>query len=688
MTTANFKSLFMRWMYTLILFLFVLPVNAQKKMPARSNYLNNRLPLKAKPYIELPPGSIKANGWLHEMLVRQKNGATSKMDSIYPVVMGKTNGWLGGDGDQWERGPYWIDGLLSLAYLLNDNELKNKAKPWIEWILNSQQPSGAFGPEKDYPEKKFVQTGPAQDWWPRMVVLKILQQYYSATGDKRVIPFLTRYFKYQLETLPQKPLDNWSYWAKYRACDNMEVVYWLYNITGDRFLLQLGELLHKQSYDFAAMFMAGQELQKYNSIHCVNLSQGIKEPAVFYQQSGNMQLIDAVKKGFDDIRRYNGQAQGMFGGDEGLHGNAPTQGVELCAIVEMMYSLEKIIGITGDVAYMDHLEKLAFNALPTQISDDFMYKQYFQQANQVMCTRHPHRNFYEDNFHGGTDLIFGTLSGYPCCFSNMHQGWPRFAQHLWYATADNGVAAFAYSPSEVDVLVADRVKVHIVEDTYYPMDDKISFTVNVQQPGITTVAFPFHLRVPSWCGKAAITVNGKPYGNTAGGKVEIINRTWRSGDKVEVTFPMEVKTNDSWPDKAVSVERGPLLYALKIEEQWDQVKFPENEQSRFGDTYYEVRPKSAWNYGLVEWDRQNTAAAFEVKIDTLKMAGNFFWNLANAPIAIKAKAKKIPYWTLYNDMTGPLPFSTGATPAPTEEVTLIPYGCTTLRISEFPRVME
>ncbi len=327
----------MKWIYAFILFLFTTPANAQ-------NYPNNRPPLVAKPYIELPVGSVKAKGWLYEMLLRQKNGATSKMDSIYPVVMGKTNGWLGGDGDQWERGPYWIDGLLTLAYLLDDDALKDKAKPWIEWILHSQQPNGSFGPAKDYPEKEFVQTNLSQDWWPRMVVLKILQQYYSATHDERVIPFLTRYFKYQLQTLPHTPLDNWSYWAKYRACDNMDVVYWLYNITGDKFLLQLGELLHKQGYDFATMFTEGEQLQKYNSIHCVNLSQGIKEPAIFYQQSRNTQLIAALKKGFTDIKKYNGQAQGMFGGDEGLHGNTPTQGVELCAIVEMMYSLEKNSG--------------------------------------------------------------------------------------------------------------------------------------------------------------------------------------------------------------------------------------------------------------------------------------------------------------------------------------------------------
>lgn len=231
--------------------------------------------------------------------------------------------------------------------------------------------------------ERGLQRNNAQDWWPKMVVLKIMQQYYSATGDERVITFMTNYFKYQLEQLPQNPLDRWTHWGKFRGGDNLMVIYWLYNITGDKFLLELGDLVHQQTLDWTNVFLEGTQLMTQHSLHTVNLAQGFKEPVIYYQRDYDRKRIDAVKKASEVIRNTIGFPTGIWAGDELIRFGDPTQGSELCAAVEMMFSLEKMLEITGDTQWADQLERIAYNALPTQVDDNCSVRQYYQQVNQI-----------------------------------------------------------------------------------------------------------------------------------------------------------------------------------------------------------------------------------------------------------------------------------------------------------------
>jgi len=280
------------------------------------NPLQNRAPLVAKPYMELPLGSVKPEGWILKQLQIMRTGMTGHLDEWYPSVVGERNGWLGGDGDGWERGPYWLDGLVPLAWLLDDEELKAKAMPWINWTLNSQTEAGYFGPvpfmEEPEPEAG-LQKSRRRDWWPKMVMLKVLQQYYEVTEDEKVINLMLNYFRYQLEELPITPLDHWSFWANRRGGDNLMLVYWLYNQTGEDFLLDLADLIHEQTFPWTSIFLNDDcyegahldHLYPYNtgnrypfdqalidrlclkqlqSFHCVNLAQGIKEPIIRFQQ--------------------------------------------------------------------------------------------------------------------------------------------------------------------------------------------------------------------------------------------------------------------------------------------------------------------------------------------------------------------------------------------------------------------
>ena len=397
------------------------------------HYADNR----SVAYEELPLGSIAPEGWLRENLELQRDNISANLDETYPEVMGSRNGWLGGDGDQWERGPYWIDGLLPLAYILDDDALKAKVEPWVEWALSSQTEDGNFGPKTDYPAEPGLQRDNSSDWWPRMVMLKVLYQHYNATGDERVLTFFDRYFRYQFETLKEKPLDHWTFWAAFRQADEMNIVLWLYRRTGEKYLLELADLLHEQGFDFVEYF-ENEGISRPGSIHCVNLAQGLKEPVVYWSATGDDRLLRATDKLFADMPRFISYPTGMFGGDECLRDNDPTRGSELCSAVEFMYSLEEMMKITGNPFYAEYLERIAFNALEAQISDDFRLHQYYQQTNQVSVSLGNH-NF--SIMQDGTANLMGFLTGYPCCLSNLHQGWPKFTQNLWLRSSDGGLAA-------------------------------------------------------------------------------------------------------------------------------------------------------------------------------------------------------------------------------------------------------
>lgn len=651
----------------ILIFGIVLDTDAQRN----SFYTTNKAPLQAQSYTQLPLGAIRAKGWLLKMLELQRNGLTGNLDVLYPEVCGSTNAWLGGNGDAWERGPYWLDGLVPLAYILNDEKLKAKAQQWIEWCINTQRADGYFGPQSPatpLPKIKGIQNSDHEDWWPKMVMLKVLQQYYSATGDKRVILLMSKYFNYMLNTLPRTPLGHWTFWGAQRGGDNLAIVYWLYNITGESFLLELGNLIYQQTTPWKNIFTDGTlaTVNPYPQIHCVNIAQGFKTPAIQFQRTGDSSYLQSIKQGLQTLRNVHGFANGMYGGDERLHGNNPTQGSELCSAVEMMFSFESILPVTGDVYYADYLEKITFNVLPTQHNDDFTLKQYFQQVNQIKIT-YDRRNFFNDNY---GRIVFGLLTGYPCCTANMHQGYPKYVQNLWYATQDDGVAALVYGASDVTLKVKGNKTISFTEETNYPFESSIRFRYTSKH----NAEFPLHLRIPLWCKTGIITVNGVKYADANGGEIIKLNRTWQMNDVVNLELPMEVQLT-RWFENSVAVERGPLLYALPLQEQW--VKKTNDD---FPQPFYEVLPDSPWNYGL-------PFHVIDKKVFTVttRAVSDMPWNINNAPVHLTTQAKQLNQWLEYNHSAGPLPSSrTSGNAAKLEMVKLIPYGCTTLRIAQFP----
>src|SRR5205807_3526740 len=264
----------------------------------------NHEPLQAIPLSKLPIGSITPSGWLHYQLQTEAKGMTGRLAEISESCRFEGNAWASPKGaghSGWEELPYWLKGYGDLGYVLKEEKIIRNARKWIDAVLLSQEADGWFGPRS---LKTSLKGKP--DLWPHMVMCNVLQSFYEATGDERVLPFLTKYFQW----LNRQPGETFGfgYWPKIRFGDNIETLYWLYNRTGDAWLLDLAKRIHEHMQDWT---------EAVNNWHNVNIAQGFREPGVYYQQALDEKLLRAAEKNYQQVMDLYGQFPGGgFAGDE------------------------------------------------------------------------------------------------------------------------------------------------------------------------------------------------------------------------------------------------------------------------------------------------------------------------------------------------------------------------------------
>ena len=646
-------------------------------------YSNNPPPLHPNAYIRLPLGAVKPGGWLRWQLEDQAAGLTGNLDDFWPDLVNSS--WRGGDGESWERGPYYLDGLVPLAFLLDDQKLIEKSKNWVEKIIASSSDSGWFGPAKN------------KDRWPLAVANKVLMQYYEATSDSRAIDVLLKYFRYLHDTPPDWPDKEWR---GVRAMENAVTGYWLYRQTKEPWLPETIQSIQDNSSDWTTYY----EKFPWDSVasadkkiplnwgpdgltaHVVNNAMAIKYPGLWYQQSGEERYKQAVFSGIEKYDRNHGQVGGRFSGDEHLSGKSPDRGTELCSVVEYMFSMGVLYEIFGDNSLADRLELLTYNSLPGTTTPDMWAHQYDQQTNQVLVTGA--KRDWSTN--GDYSNIYGLMPNFACCLANMHQGWPKFVECMWMATNDNGLIAVTYGPSKVKARVGKGGEVTVTEDTDYPFSGKINLTVNVVSPD----RFPIYLRIPSW-GPAKVNYKGRMVSGKAGSTVRLYGK-WEDGDQISLEISMNIRYERRY-NNAVSVLRGPIYFSLRIDKDYRATKINYDNFGYMGSVDWEIYPKSDWDYGLMI-DNSNPANSFTVTENPVSRypfadKGDMIWSsdsgayvewTKDAPVILRTRGIKIPEWKIKDNSADVPPVSPVRPEGNPEEIILVPYGSASLRITEFP----
>ncbi|KAK3270065.1 hypothetical protein CYMTET_21518 [Cymbomonas tetramitiformis] len=538
---------------------------------------------------------------------------------------------------------------------------------YMDYILAHQNTTtGWLGP--DDAEKAL-----GNQYWPRSNMLLAMIAYAEAEpavydNVTKSMLLYTLEMKRRLETLPL------GEWAAARWADLDLSVQWLIEHAPAGHaaeLFDLSDTLHRQGTDWEAWF----QTLKGGWPHNVNIAMALKSAAVLYRTTINSTLRELSLGRMRNLDRAYGLPTGMFLGDEYLPTpptRSPSRGIELCGVVEAMFSYSTMFAVFGDTAFADRVERVAYNAFPATWASprggDMWAHQYLQAVNEINALSNADPHVWQRD--GAAAEMYGLEPNFGCCTANFNQGWPKLANSLIYTAADGGVVVGVYAPVEVSL---PNGQGYVSVETSYPFSD--TATVRVK----AAAALTLYLRIPGWAEEA--TVDGAPARNGTMHEVACP----KGATAVRVDFNPGVRL-EMWDNGTVSVHRGALLFSLPLGLNFTTTAHHFGDMAMSND--YQVTPTTPWNYAL-DVDPAKPHASLEYHFRGYQ-SGAAPFNHTNWACFITATVRQVPYWKERMNSAASPPESPACVRngkdvcGPPIQVQLVPHGGTDLRIGEFP----
>ncbi len=648
----------------------------------------------------IPANAITPKGWLKQYLVNQRDGLSGHLENAgYPF---NTVGWAADSIpnntsiEKWwpyEQNAYWVDGMERCGLLLNDTFLLNKARKSIYYVLAHPDSTGFLGPQ-------FIKPNYERDRWVYAIFFRAWMAEYEATKNPAILAAIKKHY-----------LGDRFAHTGIRESVNAEVVLWAYAQSKDTALLNFA----KEIYNNANKLNRDSKTSDIGFLkdivatgeHGVTYLEKSKIGAILYLYTGDTNYLAPSIAAFKKIDKYHMLVSGANVSSEHIEPVTTQESTEICDISDYTWNIAYLLQATGSAAYADKIERAAFNAAPGSVTKDFKALQYFSGPNQVIAARGSYIRG------GGDQMRYAPNPGTECCPANVNRMMPNFAINSWMTDGRGGIVAAMYAPSSVTFPVGEYKKnVTIDEETNYPFSDSIKFTMHLKEQ----TGFDFYIRIPHWCSNATVLMNGVAVKEslTLGTYIPLFAQ-YKEGDVVTVILPSKFNLAPQ-VENGITLERGPLIYSLKIEEDWKI----DTKDDRSNAEYpaYELFAKSPWNYALCL-----TPDNLQQQIKVINKPYNDNpWSIENTPIELQVPARLVTGWGLenktemqfenwkvkrnemgkvtswYMDGKGTRKGSWSFSPLlpdaellqksrnnKIETVTLVPYGCSKLRITVFPR---
>ncbi len=631
----------------------------------------------------LPLGSIKAEGFLKEQLIRSKNGIGGHLPEIEPGMIAApyikkayVKRWANHDQSGWgaEISGNYYTGLVELAFTLNDPELIKMAETWIEAMMKNRLPNGYLGTYTD-PKSDIYDDYNA---WGTTCGMRALLSFYEATGREEIFEAVRDCMLWFTE--------NWDGDKKsaYAGQFIIEPMIYCYHKTGDKrfldFCTDYEDYLCRNTL-FANSYKDFLEPKLYyNSNHTAAYGINVRMPAWIYTANGEKDYLNAsltgVKKAREKAVHVTGAPVSMT---EYIGPVSATAESEFCCFTFFNATYAALNVITGDSRYGEMMEEVVYNAAQGARKNDERAIAYLTSPNQVFATVNS-SNCFKDM------QVYAPCYPVSCCPVNAVAIVPEFIRGMAVTDDDGELYISAYGPCSIEHN-GWSVKV----DTEYPFRHTLKFNVTAPK------GKKLHLRIPSWC--KGYDVSCAHSDIDADGYISICGEL--DNTEIELSFKADVEVihvddSDASNKRPIAFKYGALIFSMPIEESWQKI-YPETETPLAPEwPWYNVNPvytspkcrdtheaqalkrdAFSWNIAVDE-----NITADQVSVEFCDTDGAYPWD--KAPVKLTVPAYKAPYAVAPYACRTLEPFGKYLHVTEERTLTLVPYGQTALRITYFP----